>query len=223
MKRLCLGLVLVFLAAPLCAMDCSGDPHFNPRSIYHVVTTPVQVRYFHDKTTAEIEQMRNLKFHNKLEHNPGVTLAEHALKMDYQIGGLEHPNGDGFCVWVESVQVDFSYDKLDVYVSSQYPVGSCPYQVITNHENQHVAIDQRVLAKYRTLIEKALKRSRSIPTKAHPLSVVSMDNGKAIINKRLDAIVNKITAAYQKETIRQNAKIDTPANYRRTQALCNNW
>jgi hypothetical protein len=223
MNRFIPGLVLVILAAPLYAMDCSGDRHFDPRSVYHVITTPVQVRYFHDKTTAEIEQMRNLKFHNKLEHNPGVTLAEHALKMDYQIGGLEHPNRDGFCVWVESVQVDFCYDKLDVYISSQYPEGSCPYRVILSHENQHVAIDQRVLAKYRTLIEKALKRSRSIPTKAHPLSVVSMDNGKAIINKRLDDIVNRLTAAYQKETIRQNGKLDTPTNYKRTQALCNNW
>jgi len=215
------GVVLAF--APLYAMDCSGDRHFNPKSIFHVVTHPVQVIYFHDHTTAQIEQMRNIKFHNKLEHNPGVTLAEHEFKMDYQIGGLEHPNQDGFCVWVDSVDVSFSYAQMNVYVTSQYPVGSCPYRVVLNHENQHVSIDQRVLAKYRAKMEWALKRSRSIPTKRHPMSVVSMNNGKAVIADRLNRIVNPILAAYQNEIKRENGKIDTPTNYRRTQALCNNW
>jgi hypothetical protein len=219
-----LGLYALWaLGCPLGAVDCPGDRHFNPASVFHVVTHPVQVVYFHDHSTAQIEQMRNIKFHNKLEHNPGVTLAEHEFKMDYQIGGLEHAHGDGYCVWVDSVDVSFSYAMMNVYVSSQYPEGSCPYRVVLNHENQHVAIDQRVLAKYRTLMERALKRSKSIPTKRHPLSVVSMNNGKAVIADRLNRIVNPILAAYQREIVRENGKIDTPRNYRKTQALCNNW
>src|SRR5665213_2276427 len=96
---------LVVFAAPLRAMDCDGDRHFNPQSIIHVVTNPIQVRYFHDHSTSQIEQMRNMKFHNRLLHNPGVTLEEHEFKMDYQIGGLEHPHSDGVCVWVDSVRI----------------------------------------------------------------------------------------------------------------------
>lgn len=214
---------LAVFATHLYAMDCDGDRHFNPQSIIHVVSNPIQVRYFHDYSTAQIEQMRNMKFHNRLLHNPGVTLAEHEFKMDYQIGGLEHPRRDGFCVWVDSVNISFSYAQMDVYISNQYPEGSCPYRVILNHENQHVAIDQRVLARYRTVIERALRKSRYIPTKARPMSVVSINNGKAIIDARLNRIVNPILEAYKKEIIRENGRIDTPANYRRTQALCNNW
>jgi len=219
------ALVYFFVSAmaPLYAIDCDGDQHFDPRSVIHVVTDPVQVLYFHNCTTAQIEQMRHLKFHNKLLHSPGVTLAEHEFKMDYQIGGLEHPNRDGFCVWVDSLNISFSYSQMNVYVSSQYPEGSCPYQVILNHENQHVAIDQRVLAKYRARIERALWKSRSIPTKARPLTVISMNNGKAIIESRLNRIVDPILAGYKKEITRENGKIDTPANYRRTQALCRDW
>ena len=214
---------LIVCGVPLHAMDCDGDRHFNPKSVFRVATHSAQVLHFHNYTTAQIEQMRNVKFHNKLVHSPGVTLAEHEFKMDYQIGGLEHPNGDGFCIWVDSVDVSFSYAQMNVYVSSQYPEGSCPYRVILNHENQHVAIDKRVLDKYRARIERALKRSRSIPTKAHPMSVISMNNGKAVIADRLNRIVDPILAAYKKEIIRENGKIDTPASYRRTQALCNNW
>jgi hypothetical protein len=223
MKRIVFILMVVMIIAPLYAMDCDGDRHFNSQSIIHVVTNPIQVRYFHDHSTEQIEEMRNIKFHNRLVHSPGVTLAEHEFKMDYQIGGLEHPNQDGFCVWVDSINVSFSYAQMDVYISSQYPEGTCPYQVILNHENQHVAIDQRVLARYRAIVERVLKRSRSIPTKTHPMSVVSMNNGKAIIDARLNNLVNPILEAYKKEITRENGKIDTPANYRRTQALCNNW
>ena len=216
-------LLMVAVSTPLYAMDCDGDRHFNPQSVIHVVTDPIQVRYFHDHSTAQIEEMRNIKFHNRRLHNPGVTLAEHEFKMDYQVGGLEHPNQDGFCVWVDSINVSFSYAQMDVYISSNYPEGTCPYQVILNHENQHVAIDQRVLAKYRAIVERALRKSRAIPTKAHPMSVFSMNNGKAVIDARLNRIVNPILATYKKEITRENGKIDTPANYRRTQALCNNW
>jgi hypothetical protein len=223
MKWIAFLLMVAVFTAPLYAMDCDGDRHFNPQSVIHVVTNPIQVRYFHDHSTAQIEEMRNMKFHNRRLHNPGVTLAEHEFKMDYQVGGLQHPNQDGFCVWVDSINVSFSYAQMDVYISSQYPEGTCPYQVILNHENQHVAIDQRVLAKYRAVVERALRKSRVIPTKAHPMSVVSMNNGKAIIDARLNRIVNPILAAYKKEITRENGKIDTPVNYRRTQALCNNW
>jgi hypothetical protein len=211
------------VSAPLCAMDCDGDPRFNPASIIHVVTTPIRPRYFHNYSTAQIEQMRHLKFHNRLLHNPGLTLAEHEFKMDYQVAGLEHPRRDGYCVWVDSVDVNFSYAQMDVYISSDYPDGSCPYRVILNHENQHVAIDERVLAKYRTLFEAVLRRNRTIPTRAHPLSVVSVKNGKSIIEERLNRIVHPILEAYKKEVIRENGKIDTPASYRRSQSLCNNW
>jgi hypothetical protein len=222
---LAMGFFYAFIVcgAPIHAMDCDGDRHFNPKSIFHIVTHPVQVLHFHNYTTHQIEQMRNVKFHNNLVHSPGVTLAEHEFKMDYQIGGLEHPNGDGFCVWVDSVDVSFSYAQMNVYVSSQYPEGTCPYEVILKHENQHVAIDERVLSKYRTRIEWALKRSRGIPTKARPMSVISMNNGKAVIAERLNRVVDPILKAYQKEIIKENGKIDTPTNYRRTQALCNNW
>jgi hypothetical protein len=55
------------------------------------------------------------------------------------------------------------------------------------------------------------------------MSVVSINNGKAVIAARLNRIVDPILEAYKKEIVRENGKIDTPANYRRTQALCNNW
>jgi acyl-CoA thioesterase FadM len=193
------------------------------QSVIHVVTTPIQTRYFHNFTTAQIEQMRNLEFHNKQLHNPGVTMAEHEIKIDYEIQGREHPKRDGFYVWTDTVKVNFSFTRMDVYISSQYPEGSCPYNVVVGHENQHVAINTRLLKKYKALIERALKADRGIPTKARPLNVLSMENGRKIIAARINHIVDPLMVRFKNEVTKENGKIDTAQNYRRTQARCKNW
>lgn len=192
-------------------------------AIVHVVSNNLRPTYYHNMTTAQIEQMRNLQFHNKLMHNPGVTMAENELKIDYQIAGEEHSRRDGVYAWAESIDVQFSYSRMDVYVSSQYPETSCAYKVILDHENQHVAINRKALAKYKVLIERALKTSRAIPTKAHPLSAVSIQNARAIISARINAVVDPIVKRFKVEVTRENGKIDTMKNYRRTQAKCKDW
>jgi hypothetical protein len=156
-------------------------------------------------------------------HNPGLTLAEHELKTDYQMGGLQRGGRAEYCVWVESLALDFSFRRMDVYLSSQYPEGSCQYDVILGHENQHVAINNRTLRKYYSLMRQALWKTRSIPTKANPLPVSSLNQGKAIIAARINGIVNPIYARFKKAVLAENAKIDTVANYRRTQAKCSSW
>jgi hypothetical protein len=79
------------------------------------------------------------------------------------------------------------------------------------------------LAKYKVLLERALKTSRSIPTRAHPLSAVSMENARKIISARINAIVDPITKKFKAEVTRENGKLDTMKNYRKTQAKCKDW
>jgi hypothetical protein len=215
-----LALACVWLAP---SFSGTAAQRLDLAAIVHITSNNLGPTYYHNMTTAQIEQMRHLQFHNKLLHNPGVTMAEQELKIDYQIAGEEHSRRDGVYAWAESIDVQFSYSRMDVYVSSQYPESSCAYKVILDHENQHVAINRKALAKYKVLIEKALKTSRSIPTKAHPLSAVSIQNARNIISSRINAVVNPIVKQFKKEVTRENGKIDTAQNYRRTQAKCKDW
>ncbi len=219
--KLLLVLFVCFWSVP--SFSDSRTKRAKASSVIHVVTNPITPRYFHNLTTAQIEQMRHMQFHNNLMHNPGVTMAENEIKIDYKIGGKDHPRRDGFYVWTDTVNVNFSYARMDVYVSSQYPLGSCPYNVILAHENQHVSINTRLLTKYKALIERALKADRGIPTKAKPLSVLSMVNGRAIIAARINHIVDPLMARFKNEATKENGKIDTMKNYKKTQAKCKNW
>jgi hypothetical protein len=214
---------IIFLSLFSLSWCLGGEKAFaGPTFFIQVTNTPIQPRYFHNYSTSQIESMRHTRFHNNMMHNPGITVAEHELKTDYQLGGIQRGGGQ-YHVWAESVHVDFSYNQMDVYVSSQYPEGSCPYQVILWHENQHVSINTRALAQYKNLIESALKRSRNIPTKAHPIMARSMNEGGKIIAARINQIVTPLYSKFKMVVLRENAKIDTIANYRRTQAKCKQW
>lgn len=207
----------------LSAFNCPTDPAATLLSVVHLTSKPIPIRYFHDHSTAQIEAMRHMFFHSNMMHNPGLTQAEHGLKTNFKLQGLQHGRNGPICVWVESVDIDFSWRRMDVYISSQYGRGSCPYQVILDHENQHVAINTRTFEKYRALMLQALRGATDIPTKAAPLVVQSLQGGKALITQRIDRAVMPLYEAFQRELLAENAKIDTLENYRRTQARCAQW
>ncbi len=217
-----LGIFLV-LGGLKAFAQCKADPMFDRTSVIRVTSRPIQPTYYHDHSTRQIEAMRHQKLHLRNMHEPGLTLAEHELKTDFRIGGMRRSDSRRVCVWLESVNVDFSFTKMDVFISSQYGEGSCPYQVIRDHENQHVAINLGALKEYRDKMERALKGDLSLPTKADPLSVSSLGQAKKILASRIKGIVDNLYSGFKREVLEGNARIDTLENYRRTQAKCQKW
>lgn len=208
--------LLILIGAPYC--QAKAVPSF-----IHFKSVPIRPHYNHGLTTHQIESLWVSRYHSPMMHNPGLTMAEHELKTSYQFQAMQRGQGGPYRIWASSVDVIFQYDKMDVYLSSKYPVGSCQYNVIFNHENQHVAINQRVLAKYKTLMLRALGSARNIPTKANPMQVSNLVQGKALIASRIDGILFPLYDRFKTEVAVENGKIDTMANYRRTQALCHSW
>jgi hypothetical protein len=204
--------------------QCGGGPPVNRKEVFRVTNTPIQPRYFHNYSTAQIENLGfSVKLASRNFQEPGLTIAEQTITTDFECESLEDSQKRRVCVWAKSVSVDFSYTKMDVYISSQYPVGSCPYQVILDHENQHVGINQRVLHKYLDLMREALARDRSIPTKERSLVVATFKKGENLISARIKRIIMPLYNRYKKEIKSENMKIDTMKNYGRVQAKCKDW
>jgi hypothetical protein len=179
--------------------------------------------YFHDYSTDQIEALSGRWVPSRASREPGLTWFEHELKHEYQIRGISRGPGRPLEVWVDSLDVDFSITKMNVYVSSQYAVGTCQYKVILAHENTHVAINERVYRKYRALLSRILRKNNGLPTRSRPLKVGSMEEAKRVMEDRLRGILDPFYERFKREVVRENAKIDTPANYRRTQAQCRGW
>jgi hypothetical protein len=221
-RWLCVLLCLCVSVVNLAFAACKGDPKFDRSSVIRFESRTIQPQYFHHLSTEQIEAMRNVRLQGSHMHNPGITKAEHELVTNAQIGGNQYGRGN-MCVWADSVEVRFGFTKMDVFLSSRYPEGGCAYQVVLGHENEHVAINNRIMAKYRILMERALRTNKTIPTKANPLAVRSMQQGRTAITQSINRIVKPLYAQFQKEVQAANDRIDTTVNYRRTQAKCKDW
>ncbi len=148
----------------------------------------------------------------------GITLAN----ILYGVAGevALAPQGSGFCVSLTSVEIDFGWNRMDVYVPTEFPEGSCEYRAVRDHENQHVSIFRASLAEFapraRARIEAALARTKPFASRSRNGTV---QTALGLVNAELSALRQEFNALHGA----RNARIDTPSNYAAVTALCRNW
>jgi len=213
-----LGMWLALGVFPLFAGTAGSRP------VLEIISAPAPLQIFHDHSTAQITAMRHTHYPSGMHlHSPGITVAESEMKTDYQMEYRRREGTSLYLLWATSVTVVFEYTKMDVYVSSQYGEGSCEYNQILAHEKQHVAINEKTLDQYKAMLASALKSSTRIPSQAHPLTVRSVSEGKALVSQRVAGIVNPYFKRFRQSVQAANSKIDTLSNYRRIQERCHGW
>jgi len=219
-RALSLSLLVWFL---FLSPSPAGSQAASVPSFIHFTSTIPPTRYILDHNTAQIGALRHQHFHSRAMHTPGLTIADEEMKSDFGMETLRRAGSRVYQVWTTQINVGFSYNRMDVYISSQYGQGSCPFKAIFDHENQHVAINTQALQKYAGIMKQALENYQGFPTKDHPWKVGSVSKARSVLKKNLLGILNPIFHKFAEEVIRENAKIDTPENYKRTQALCRDW
>jgi hypothetical protein len=143
-------------------------------------------------------------------------------RVDYSAGYsseyLSRQRRDGtWCSTVNAVTVDFGFrTPPQIYVASELTEGSCIYREVMKHEYQHLRIAKDTLEAGRKWITKALKEELS---KDGAISNTS-DAANAMIERRINGIVNKITAGLYQTARFKNLALDTPENYARLGKLC---
>jgi hypothetical protein len=189
----------------------------------HVTGNLLRPTYHHEYSTEQIESMSGLRAPSRAAHEPGLTLFEYEISSQYEMSEKGRSPNEALLIWAKSIDVNFSITRMEVFVSNKYAEGSCQYRTILAHENTHVAINERAYKKYKALLIQALKRDRFLPTQARPLRVASEKEGEEILDRHLKGILTPLEDRFRTEDKRENAKIDTPASYARTQAKCGDW
>ncbi|MBD0325501.1 MAG: DUF4157 domain-containing protein [Pyrinomonadaceae bacterium] len=137
------------------------------------------------------------------------------------------PAADGRVpVYAQSVNVFYRLDPLEVYVSSNYAVGSCPYTVTLEHERSHIEAFTRIFHEGRETLVRDLNTvqvpTRNLPTLVAPADVTAFQDG---VGARLSAVIvaHSRGVVTQMETDR-NTK-DSAAAYALVYARCpaNQW
>jgi len=181
------------------------------------------VVYDHTHSAEEIEALSEKSGQAENYHIEGLTDAQFGLKTAYKFNYNKKFLQNTYSVWVEDLRVDFSYTTINVYISNQYPEGTCEYQATMDHENTHVEIHRRIYEKYQKILQSVIASSADIPLINHPVTVESLDEGKDRISQLISGVTDPVFNQFQQELSQEQGQLDSPQSYTELQSRCSHW
>ena len=200
-------------------VDAKSGESAGIQYVYHFAE-PV---YSHSLSTAQIEDLSHSNAASEHYHVYGLTQAGYSTNTLYEVNWSKKWFKSEYHLWVENLRVEFTYDTLNVYVTSAYPEGSCEYQATLDHENQHVAVHRSLYESYRKVFEDAIGAATEIPLASHPIVAGSLEEGKKKIGDLISAAVDVPFNQFKDALQAEQAKLDTPENYAALKEKCPNW
>lgn len=165
-------------------------------------------------------QLGTSSFHGREGQILGNTRSGLELRwsFNYQVTRWQHV----YCVWAADTDISLSYQQLDVNIASEYSPGSCQYEAVLDHENEHVEVAQRVMQPYARQIRQALT-SVNIPTPRVAIVANTPELAQAAIEDAFRRTLIPVRDQLIRTLNEQQAHVDTLDNYRRTWQRCSKW
>ena len=179
--------------------------------------------YSHSLDTGQIEVLSRKEGEAEHYHVYGLTQASYKMDALYEFNWSKAWFKDEYSMWVENLRVDFSYNTMNVYVTSNYAEGACEYGQTLDHENQHVQIHRQVYFQYQKILQQVLGDSKEIPLPSRPILVHSKEEGKEKVGKIISGVIDPVFDRFRDALAAEQAKIDTPDNYAALRSKCDHW
>lgn len=126
-----------------------------------------------------------------------------------------------YCVGLGRVEAEWRLDQLEVDIVREHPPGTCPHAVIRAHEDQHVAIAQRLFARHSGPVRARL--TQLVHDMRPQLTALPPAQANRMMRDRLLAGMTATLAAFDSDLAQANAVLDTPQSYRAETAKCPKW
>ena len=218
MKKIILTLMFLIIYVPAYAAS-PGCPDRDRTPIINVRTTDAGVQYEYGLSSEEIMHVGGSNA-NITANTRGLTYIRLQTRASFSVVTLT--NGKTKCAFPASVDVFIGYELPQyVYIDKRYAPGSCQFEVIRNHENEHVRINRETLALIVSVIRKGL--TDAVMNNGYPIVVPSADAGNQAITGNLEEVFKSYIAAHIQQRNTMNAMMDTPQNYAATSRLCPYW
>ncbi len=221
MCRLILAAMLLMAATEVPAASaqetayCPSDP-----AIDHDIELKIDIpepRVHHDLSIAELDR--------RVPHGPGqrvLGLADAGLEFGWSARFEWQQRGAGYCFWVRHTELAIRQPSPDIYVAREYRRSSCAYKAILAHERQHISISRKLINRYLPRLRWVLTSLR-IPTGARPVFVASAEVAKAEIRALMKELADPLFREMVEALRAAQAKLDSPASYRRLRKKCKRW
>lgn len=218
-----LGLaVALAMASPAAAAEGVGCPSAQSlriRSQVEVQTGVPTPQYRNDVGRKKLTAIMQGPDSNGRGHGSVLGLTYGGYQAKWSIEAHSMRQGQIYCHYLKKADVRLMMPSLVVYVASEYRQGSCQYQVVLDHENEHVRVNQYVLRKYAPIIRNALERETQ---RLLPLASVNPNPAQAI-EEALNPTINRLLQEMYAERDRGNAGIDSNYQYQKASQQCSRW
>lgn len=221
MRSVGIAFLLLLFGSEVYAQPALCPPYTDPIRLSFDTRIP-DPQYRFDLSIQDVRQLYTLRGQRitRAHSNAiGLTYAEISVRLGAATVARPRERS-GYCVYLEEVEAQFGFDRFDVYVGREYPRGSCEFNTILDHENEHVAIYKDIIREYggrmRTAIEREL---RNLGPVFAPSAQTGGQRAIAQLQERLQPAID----GFQAESRRRNGRIDTQANYGALQDLCLDW
>jgi hypothetical protein len=215
---ICAVVLMCVYAMPLRAQTCA--PYTHPIHVDFETQTPKPV-YDNSLNVTGIRnlfQTRGMPVGGPHIQALGVTYVTPAFGLEVRTRATKAKKG--VCIYLEEARATFSLRDMHVYIASEYPMGSCEYNAIKDHENQHVSINVSAFKEYAPYVRAELERLLAVEQPVFAREGQSVTKAKV---QDLSRRMNSILDAFQTAMSQRNAIIDTPQNYKAISDICRDW
>lgn len=206
-----------------------ASPDTRCRNAFQVANIPLStsinvkplnpsLNYSNKYTKKQIKSISGSHLHNHSVSINGLTVGNFTSSISGQFLIVNISNNYS-CVFPKTVNAKMGYEKIDVYVASEFQPGSCEYNETLKHENEHVEVNYNKFSKYYNITQRELQNfiKSSFPVMS------PKQNPQDYAISKINDVFYKIMKRMEVERDGANAQLDSPLNYHKIRQKCSNW
>ncbi|MGY9015102.1 MAG: hypothetical protein ACKVG9_07405 [Rhodospirillales bacterium] len=209
----------IFMAASVEAQSCHV-PNITPEISFSII--PYKVGFRKGSTRGELQRIA--RRHSNTRHRDnwyplGLTLTSFTYEVSPRVVAYPMKNGK-YCALPTKIDIKMGYPSFEILIDSRYRRGTCQYNAIRDHENEHVDLYLEALNRFTPWLESRILNEASL---IKHIIVTYPDRAArhftAVLMSKIKTAAKKLSNA----AARENARIDTLQSYRTIQAQCTKW
>lgn len=139
------------------------------------------------------------------------------LQASFDLQGL----ADGtWCLWPRAITTELGYTDTTVYIARDYAAGTCAFEAVLAHEEEHVAINTAVVDDHAPRLRTTLA---ALARQDFPLAGRDPEILRARAQAMLDSGFRDALTPLLTDRSHRNAAIDSEPSYRTLNARCTRW
>tara|TARA_R100001143_G_scaffold61570_1_gene62562 strand:- start:182 stop:850 length:669 start_codon:yes stop_codon:yes gene_type:complete len=197
------------------AIDCG---YMAPKVIINTLRKPTE--YVRNFSSAGLTQLHTGAFR---PGRPNVLgLGGGPMSVDLNISFETKSEGSVSCLRIQSIVADFIIYP-SVMIARNYASGSCEFEAVLVHEQQHIDTFVRFQNEYAPKLKTQIQRAARDFGRPKAMASVNRDFMQRDMQKSISSAVNDYMGHMQSVVRKRQLKVDSAEEYAHVAAQCTNW